>query len=226
MSPATSTALAQAAALTDEQVVARILEGETAMYEILMRRHNQRLYRAVRAIVRDEAEAEDVLQETYVLAYRALRQFEGRAQLSTWLTRIAVNEALGRMRKAARFDSLEETFDEDGAPKVVAVSDPRMSPERQAATAETRALLEEAIDKLPLDYRQVFMLREVEGLSTDETAESLGIGADNVKTRLFRARAMLRRNLFRTAQASSTEAFLFPATRCDRVVKHVFERID
>ena len=226
MSPATSAVLAQGAALTDEQVVARVLDGDTAMYEIIMRRHNQRLYRAVRAIVRNEAEAEDVLQETYVLAYRALRQFEGRAQLSTWLTRIAVNEALGRMRKAARFDSLEETFDEDGAPKVVAVSDPAMSPETQAATAETRALLEEAIDKLPLDYRQVFMLREVEGLSTEETAESLGIGADNVKTRLFRARAMLRKNLFRQAQASSTEAFLFPATRCDRVVKHVFERIE
>lgn len=226
MSPATSTVLAQGAALTDEQVVARILEGETALYEILMRRHNQRLYRAVRAIVRNEAEAEDILQETYVLAYRALRQFEGRAQLSTWLTRIAVNEALGRMRKAARFDSLEETYEEDGAPKVVAVTDPSVSPETQAAAAETRALLEEAIDKLPLPYRQVFMLREVEGLSTEETAESLGVGLDNVKTRLFRARAMLRRNLFRTAQASSAEAFLFPATRCDRVVKHVFERLE
>lgn len=225
MSTAPITALSQGQALTDEEIVARILGGETAMYEILMRRHNQRLYRAVRAIVRDEAEAEDVLQEAYVLAYRALRQFEGRAQLSTWLTRIAVNEALGRMRKAARFESLEQTFDEDGAPKTVAV-DPRMSPETQAANAETRALLETVIDKLPLPYRQVFMLREVEGLSTEETAQSLGVEPDNVKTRLFRARAMLRRNLFRQAQATSAAAFLFPATRCDRVVRNVFERIE
>lgn len=226
MSSATSTALAQAAALTDEQIVERVLGGDKPMYEILMRRHNQQLYRAVRAILRDEAEAEDVVQETYVRAYRALGQFEGRAQLSTWLTRIAVNEALGRLRKAARFDSLEETFDEDGVPKVIAVTDPRMSPETQAATAETRALLEAAIDQLPLDYRQVFMLREVEGLSTEETAESLGIGADNVKTRLFRARAMLRRQLYRRARASSSAAFTFPATRCDRVVKRVFERLE
>lgn len=221
----TAASAAQNQALTDEEVVARVLGGETAMYEILMRRHNQRLYRAVRAIVRDEAEAEDVLQETYVLAYRALAQFEGRAQLSTWLTRIAVNEALARLRRAARFDSLEETFDDDGPPRTLAVSDPRMSPETQAAGAETRALLEHAIDKLPLPYRQVFVLREVEGMNTEETAQSLGIPTDHVKTRLFRARALLRRTLFQQTQASSADAFLFPATRCDRVVARVFQRI-
>lgn len=218
--------LHQFSALTDEQIVERVLGGDKPMYEILMRRHNQRLYRAVRAILRDEAETEDVIQETYVRAYHALAQFEGRAQLSTWLTRIAVNEALGRLRKASRFESLEENMDEGSTPRTLAVADPRLSPEVQAANSEVRELLEASIDKLPLAYRQVFMLREVEGLSTEETADSLGIDSDNVKTRLFRARAMLRRQLYRQAQASGTAAFLFPATRCDRVVRRVFERLD
>jgi RNA polymerase sigma-70 factor (ECF subfamily) len=223
---ATAASVSPAQALTDEQLVERVLAGETALYEIVMRRHNQRIYRAVRAILRDESEAEDVVQETYVRAYRSLRQFEGRAQLSTWLTRIAVNEALGRLRKAARLQPLEENLDDESVPKVLAVSDPQMSPESLAANSELRALLEGAIDKLPVAYRQIFVLREVEGLSTEETAASLGIEAANVKTRLYRARAMLRHNLVRNARAISTDAFLFPATRCDRVVRRVFEQIE
>jgi RNA polymerase sigma-70 factor (ECF subfamily) len=215
----------QAQALSDEEVVARVLAGETPLYEIVMRRHNQRLYRAVRAIVRDEAEAEDIVQETYVRAYRSLHQFEARAQLSTWLTRIAVNEALGRLRKTARLQPLEEMVDDEWVPQHLAVTDPKMSPESQAATSELRTLLESTIDQLPVMYRQVFMLRAVEGLSTEETAESLGIEADNVKTRLHRARAMIRQALARQAQATTSEAFLFPATRCDRVVRGVFQQI-
>src|SRR3954471_16592208 len=145
---AIATGSTQTQALSDEEIVARVLAGETPLYEIVMRRHNQRLYRAVRAIVRDESEAEDIVQETYVRAYRSLHQFEARAQLSTWLTRIAVNEALGRLRKAARFEPLEENnHDDDSFHKDLAVADAQMSPESLAANSELRGMLEGAIDK-------------------------------------------------------------------------------
>jgi RNA polymerase sigma-70 factor (ECF subfamily) len=211
-------------ALSDEQVVALVIEGQTALFEVLMRRHNERIYRAARAILRDEREAEDVMQQAYVNAYSHLRQFDGRAQFSTWLTRIAVHEAIARARRRGRYQSLDA--DATGAaesPMMPTTDQP--DPERQAFTRELSTLLEAAVDTLPDGNREVFMLRDVEGLSTAETAGSLGVSEDVVKTRLSRARAALRRQLFERAGMAASDAFTFQRPRCDRVVTAVLERI-
>ena len=208
--------------LSDEQVVALVIEGQTALFEVLMRRHNERIYRAARAILRDEREAEDVMQQAYVNAYAALRQFDGRAAFATWLTRIAVHEALARARKRGRYTTLdEEAAGVDDSMTMRAAADP----ERQAFAKELGGLLEAAVDTLPDGQREVFMLREVEGLSTAETAQSLGVSEDVIKTRLSRARAMLRRELYARAGLAASNAFTFQRPRCDRVVEAVMARI-
>jgi RNA polymerase sigma-70 factor (ECF subfamily) len=210
-------------ALSDEQVVALVLEGQTALFEVLMRRHNERIYRAARAILRDERESEDVMQQAYVNAYAHLRQFDRRAQFSTWLTRIAVNEAISRARKRGRYQSLDE--DAPGASETSMSTQQPPDPERQAFTRELSTLLEAAVDTLPDGHREVFVLRDVEGLSTAEAAESLGVSLDVVKTRLSRARAALRRQLFERAGMAASNAFSFQRPRCDRVVAAVMARI-
>lgn len=206
----------------DEEIVREVLLGNTAMFELLMRRHNERIYRAARAIVRDDEEAEDVMQQAYVNAFAHLRQFHGAAQFSTWLTRITINEAIARMRRRGRYEAYDET--RSGLEPFMS-HDPSENPERQAFTGELRGLLEWAIDTLPDGQREVFVLREVEGLSTSEVAESLGVSEDVVKTRLSRGRATLRRVLLERTGASAAEAFRFYRPRCDRVVAHVLERI-
>ena len=212
------------AMLSDEEVVARVLAGETAMFEIIMRRHNQRLYRVARAILRNDAEAEDVMQDAYVRAYEHLDQFAGRAKFSTWLARIAVHEALGRQHRANRYQDLAPISEVEGDPMDrFASSGP--DPEQQAASTEIRRLLEEAVEKLPDSYRVIFMLRDVEELSTTDTAEVLEITEENVKVRLHRARALLRKSLYARAGMEKNEAFTFHAVRCDRVVKNVFARL-
>src|SRR4051812_7288540 len=177
-------------ALSDQEVVARVIEGQTALFEVLMRRYNERIYRAARSIVRDEDEAEDVMQQAYVNAYAHLRQFDGRAKFSTWLTRIAIHEALARARKRGRYESVD--FEEESS-AVEHQSAP--DPEHRAFAGELRSLLESAIDELPDRLREVFMLREVDGLTTADTASCLGVSEDVVKTRLSRGRAALRRRL-------------------------------
>jgi RNA polymerase sigma-70 factor (ECF subfamily) len=210
--------------MSDEELVRRIREGDTALFEILMRRYNTRLYRVARAILKDDAEAEDVMQQAYVNAFTHLDQFADRAKFATWLTKIAVYEALARSRRAqrqavvARDDSAEGTF-MDRLPS------PARTPEASAYGRELGTLLEAAIAALPDGFRSVFMMRDVEGLSTGETAESLGINEDTVKTRLFRARAHLRRHLTAQIGVEASAAFQFPATRCDRVVRAVMNRI-
>lgn len=209
--------------LNDEEVVGAILEGQTALYEILMRRYNERVYRAARAIVRDEKEAEDVMQQAYVNAYANLRQFNGQARFSTWLTRIAINEALARVRRRGRYEPFE-----DGFLKVESLMAARTNddnPERQAFSGELRALLEWAIDRLPDGAREVFVLREVEGLSTAEVADALDVSEEVVKTRLSRARAALRRDLLDRTGATAPDAFRFYRPRCDRIVAVVLARI-
>ncbi len=208
--------------LTDEDVVARVLQGQTALFEVLMRRHNERVYRAARAILRDEREAEDVMQQANVNAYAHLRQFDGRAQFSTWLTRIAVHEAIARARKRGRYQSLDDG--RDGVETFMPTSS-APDPERQAFGRELGALLESAVDALGDGYREVFMMREVQGMSTAETASVLEISEDVVKTRLSRAKATLRRDLLDRAGATASSAFTFGQARCDRVVATVFERI-
>jgi RNA polymerase sigma-70 factor (ECF subfamily) len=217
-----------ARALTDEEIVARVRAGEVELFEVLMRRYNQRLYRVARAITHDDAEAEDVMQEAYVRAFAALGQFEGRAQWSTWVTRIAVNEALARIRRQKRFVSQEadEMSDEVqlGAPISSGGGAPR-GPETSAAAREMEVFVERAVDELPDSYRTVFVLREVEELSTAETAACLDISEELVKVRLHRARLDLRRRLEARIGAATRELFGFEATRCDRVVAAVLARI-
>ena len=206
---------------SDAEIVLQVLDGDTAVFELLMRRHNERIYRAARAITRDDREAEDVMQQAYVNAYSNLRQFQGRAHFATWLTTIAVNEALARVRRRGRYETLD---DESAKLESISVS-ASPDPERQAFATELRDLLEWAIDELPDGAREVFMLREVEGLSTAETAASLNVSEDVVKTRLSRARAALRSVLLGRAGATASDAFRFYRPRCDCVVAAVLARI-
>jgi len=209
---------------SDEQVVARVLAGNTALYELLMRRHNQRLYRVARAILRDDAEAEDVMQDAYVRAYQNLGTFEGRAKFSTWLTRIAVHEALARCQKRSRFQSLDDSNSQYGDVMNAATSSDR-SPEQKSYDQELSVVLEKAVLSLPDDYRMVFVLRDVEGMSTEETAQSLNLTQENVKVRLHRAHAKLRKELYATVGATAAHCFQFHAVRCDRVVRGVFNTL-
>jgi RNA polymerase sigma-70 factor (ECF subfamily) len=219
--------LAHVVGLSDEEVLARVQAGDLAPYEILMRRHNQKLYRAVRAVLRDESEVEDVVQEAYVSAYRHLAAFEGRARFSTWLVRITVNAALDRRRRRARVVALDPVLEdqlaaEDGLSSGGADDDP----ERQSARRELACLLERAIDALPEPFRLVYVLRDVEGLSTQETAESLELEPNTVKTRLHRARSLLRDGLYRHLDRGALETFPFGGERCDRIVAAVLERLE
>jgi RNA polymerase sigma-70 factor (ECF subfamily) len=207
---------------SDEDIVRQVLSGQTALFELLMRRYNERLYRAARAITRDEREAEDVIQQAYVNAYANLRQFKGTAQFATWLTRIAINEALARVRRRGRYEPFEEN--ESRAEDLVPLqSSP--DPERQAFAGELRDLLERAIDALPRGAREVFMLRDVEGLTTADTAAALDVSEDVVKTRLSRARMALRRSLLARAGVIAPDAFRFARPRCDRIVANVLARL-
>jgi RNA polymerase sigma-70 factor (ECF subfamily) len=210
---------------TDEHVVARVLQGEVLLFEVLMRRHNQRIYRAIRSILRDDSESEDVMQETYVRAFEHLEQFEGRAQFSTWLTRIAVNEAIKRSAARGKLDPLNT--EPDGDHEAMLASENNIpSPELNAARGELATLLEDSILALPPAYRSVIMLRDIEEMSTSETAEVLAITDTNVKVRLHRAHELLRTELMTRAGASGPQAFTFQAPRCNRVVDAVFQRLN
>ena len=189
------------------------LPVETAFFEILMRRYNERMYRVSRAIVRDDSEAEDVMQQAYVNAYTNLRQFAGKARFSTWLTRIAVNESLARLRHRGKY---EPSDDEPSSVEPFIADQSPPDPERQASSGELRALLEWAIEKLPDGAREVFVLREVEGLSTAEVGEALAVSEDVVKTRLSRAKTALRRTVMERTGSTAPEVFRFYRPRCDR----------
>jgi RNA polymerase sigma-70 factor (ECF subfamily) len=210
-------------ALSDEEVVRRVRDGETALFEIIMRRYNQRLYRVARTILKDDGEAEDVMQQAYVNAYVHLDQFAEKAAFSTWLTKIAVYEALARSRRRGTA-ALHAVF-ESGEDTMTHIQTTAPDPEHQAFATELRLLLESAVDGLPEHHRIVFTLREIEGLSTAETAECLGISEENVKTRLHRARSLLRDDLLTRTGAATAGAFQFHLSRCDRVVAGVFEKI-
>jgi len=212
--------------LSDEEVVRRVLDGETALYELIMRRYNQRLYRVARGILRDEAEAEDVMQDAYVRAYEHLGQFAGRSQFATWLTRIAIHEALARAQRRKRIDQLgADTSREAGIDREVDVAASALNPEEQLSVSELGWALEEAILSIPERYRLVLMMRDVEQLSTTETAAALELSEENVKVRLHRARAMVRKSLFARAGSEAPRAFGFMGERCDRVVARVMAKI-
>ena len=212
------------ATLSDSDIVRRVRAGESALFETLMRRHNQRVYRTVRAVVKGEAEVEDVMQQAYVNAFTHLHQFEQRSQFSTWLMRIALNEAFGRRRKIQMAESVlrrQPDADNERGEFMDTFTTPEADPERQAYAQELRRVLEAAVDTLPESYRTVFMLRDIEGLSTSETGEGLSLGEEAVKTRLHRARAMIRHAVTARIGAVTTGAFQFHAPRCDRVVAAV-----
>jgi RNA polymerase sigma-70 factor (ECF subfamily) len=207
------------AAESDEKIVARVCAGESALFELLMRRNNQRVYRAARAIVKDDNEAEDVMQDAYGRAYEHLHEFEARARFSTWLTRIAVHEALARVRRRNRLASF------DAQPEESMPANPASSPEQQTSDIEMRTVLESAVEKLPDEFRAVFVLRAVEGMSGAETAECLGIPEDTVKTRLHRARGRLREMVLESIEPAVPALYEFHLSRCDRVVAAVLRKL-
>jgi RNA polymerase sigma-70 factor, ECF subfamily len=208
--------------LSDEEIVGRVLNGEKLLFEIIMRRHNQRLYRVARSVLRNDLDAEDVVQDAYVRAFAHLDQFAGKAKFSTWLTKIALYEALARKSKKKRFLQPDDGFEEK---KMGDVESRTNNPENQLLRREMIAVMESAIDTLPEKYRLVFVLREVEGLTTEETASCLGVGEEAVKSRLFRARSMLRNEIETQMDGISPRFFQFGAERCDRVVASVLARI-
>lgn len=203
----------QAARESDEALVGRVLAGDLRALEALMRRYNRTLYRTARAILRDDAEAEDAVQEAYLRAYRALAGFRGESKFSTWLIRIAANEALMRRRRSAAANVVP----------LEAAADVQAREER--GDHMLKRLLERRIDALPDDYRAVFMLRALEELSVEETAAALGIPEATVRTRFFRARGLLRESLAQEVDRGLEDAFGFAGERCDRTVAKVLERI-
>jgi RNA polymerase sigma-70 factor (ECF subfamily) len=217
----TSRHLDDAPTLSDDEIVTRVCAGEVALFEILMRRHNQRLFRVVRAITRDDADAEDAVQQAYISAYKSLDRFAHASLFSTWLTRIAINEGLKRSQR--RLHLAETTLnDEDDVRKEVVVEP---SPEEQASAREMTMLLEAEVNRLPLHYRIVFMMREVQQMTTAETAQCLGISEEAVKVRLFRAKALLRAAILRSIDVAAPQAFGFLGARCDRLVQRVMSEL-
>jgi len=224
-----ASAVAANTLLPDVELARRVAQGDQAAFQQLMRRHNRVLYRTARSILKDDAEAEDALQEAYLRAFRAIGDFRGDARLSTWLVRIVANEALGRLRKRTRaaqaipiarygedLEAVEAHMNESSAEQ----------PEHAALRAQTRRLLEAKIDQLPDAFRAVFVLRALEELSVEETAAALDIPEATVRTRFFRARSQLREAISREVDCAIEEAFAFDGARCDRIVAAVIARTE
>ncbi|GMU69776.1 MAG: hypothetical protein AMXMBFR37_21080 [Steroidobacteraceae bacterium] len=211
------------AGLPEMEIARRIARGDERALQLLMRRHNQKLHRTARSILRDDAEAEDAVQDAYLHAWRAIGSFRGDAKLSTWLVRIVVNEAVGRLRKRAR---RAEVIHLNGisAPDGEEMTPPELS-EQGAVRSEARRLLEAKIDELPDAFRTVFVLRALEELTVEEAAQSLGIPEATVRTRYFRARGLLREAIAREIDGAFGDAFSFAGERCDRIIERVLERI-
>jgi RNA polymerase sigma-70 factor, ECF subfamily len=212
--------------LDDQALAARVAAGEEAAVRLLTRRFNQTLYRTARAILRDDAEAEDALQDAYLKAIRAMGTFRADAKLQTWLVRIVANEALQRLRRTRRSAEVT-TLDGDIETPVETAMDEHTEaqPEREAHRAEVRRIMERKIDDLPDAFRTVFVLRAVEEMTVEEVAESLNIPDSTVRTRFFRARALLRESLAREMDLATDDAFSFAGERCDRITAGVIARL-
>jgi RNA polymerase sigma-70 factor, ECF subfamily len=219
--------LAAVEKLNDEQLVQLARERDEAAVRAITQRYNRRLFRVARSILRDDAEAEDVVQETYVRAFTGLEHFRGDAAFGTWITRIAMNEALGRLRK--RRPTVD--WESYGANRTQAeiidfpVSAASNDPEKTMAQGQIRAVLEHAIDELPDAFRAVFVARIVEGMSVEETADLFGLQAETVKTRLHRARNLLRDALDKQLGPALTSTFPFDGRRCERMTESVVQRL-
>jgi RNA polymerase sigma-70 factor, ECF subfamily len=214
----------------DLELVRRAAVQDHEAFRVLMRRHNQMLYRAARSILKNEAEAEDAVQEAYLQAYRAMADFRGDSKVSTWLVRIAVNESITRLHRQARraevirLDGEDPQQDRHSSEVSMNESAPE-HPERAAQRAEARRLLEAKIDQLPDAFRTVFVLRAVEEMSVEEAAAALGIPEATVRTRFFRAKSLLRESLSRDIDLAQGDAFAFAGARCDRITERVLARL-
>jgi RNA polymerase sigma-70 factor (ECF subfamily) len=214
---------------SDAELAQRIAAHDHHAFALLMRRYNQSLYRTARSILKDDAEAEDVVQDAYLRAYRGIDKFRGDAKLSTWLTRIVVNEAIAMSRKGRRRAELvqmdgDTEWNSDAAEVDMNAAIPE-SPERAAMRAQARQLIEQAIDGLPEAFRTVFVLRALEEMSGEEVAACLDIPEATVRTRFFRARSLLRQALSREIDFAFEDAFSFDGERCDRIVAGVLARL-
>jgi RNA polymerase sigma-70 factor, ECF subfamily len=218
-----------AASLSDADLARQVASGDEAAFRVMMRRHNRTLFRTARSILRDDAEAEDAVQESYLQAYRAMGTFRGDAKLATWLVRIVVNESLGRLRKMRRTAAVIPLGIDPGDELPVAESGPDSQapdqPEREMLRTEVRRILETKIDELPDAFRTVFMLRAIDEMSSEDAAASLGIPEATVRTRFFRARGLLRESLARELDIATADAFSFLGERCDRIVEAVVARL-
>jgi len=232
MTPRTTSPLQSAplaAEIDDATLAGRVLAREAGAFEMLMRRYNRRLYRVARSMLRNDAEAEDALQDAYLAAYQSLGNFRGEASLATWLSRVVVNQCLGRMRRQARRDNILPMVSLGGPDEqehAAMPSEESNTPDRALLRAELRAVLERKLDELPESFRTVFVLRCVEELSVEETARCLNIPEATVRTRHFRARSMLRESLAQDIDVAERDVFSFDGERCDRIVVGVLGKVE
>jgi RNA polymerase sigma-70 factor, ECF subfamily len=215
--------------LADRKIVRRVTAGDVGLFELIMRRYNQRLFRIARSILKNDADAEDAVQEGYVAAYYKLGQFRGPEGFGSWLGRIVTNEALMRRRSKVRlkvvpFSGLEEPEHQEAL--MIDPSLPEANPEAALHEGQLQRLLADAVDELPDAFRAAFVLREIEQLSVAETAASLGVEPATIKTQVHRARRMLQKNLSADLSAALAGTYQFDGTRCDRLVARVFERLN
>ena len=210
--------------IKEETVIRRILSGEKELYEILVKRNNQKLYRIVRGYLKEETEIEDVMQNSYIKAYTNLHQFKLQSQFSTWLIRIAINESLAELKKKGKLRHLNNYNHSTDDDYVLELPDHKqLNPQERMAQKEAKQLLENAIDQLELKYRTVYIMKEVEEMSLKEIASILSISLANVKIRLHRAKDMLKENLYKLS--NSKDIFEFGFSRCDRITENVMKQI-
>jgi RNA polymerase sigma-70 factor (ECF subfamily) len=224
MEPTPRTADTPAVPLDDMALARRVAAGDRSAFDALMRINNRRLYRLARATMRNDAEAEEALQEAYIAAYRGMAGFRGESTLATWLSRMVLNECLGRLRKGARRQNVIPMVTSDEMDSIHANEEE--VPDKVLVRSEMRALIERKLGELPEDFRLVFVLRSVEELSVEETADSLGIEQATVRSRHFRARSLLRESLAREIDVAERDLFDFGGARCDRTVSAVNARLD
>jgi len=228
-SPTLARNLADLSAYDDQALVERARTGDEAAVRAIVQRYNRRLYRVARGVVRNDSEAEDIVQETYVRAFTSLGGFRGDASLSTWLTRIALNEALGRLRRSrptVGLDAIDRGETQEARVIMFPSSMTSADPETALVRRQVRELLEQTIEELPEPFRIVFILRDIEKLSTEETAAHLAIAPETVKTRLHRARRRMRGKLAARLSSSLPELFPFAGTRCEHMADQVIQRLE